>query len=202
MNRYYDKEKKMFEFGEIPVNYHKSEAREEITLNGYSVEERPRSLRLKLHSENYFLPGRDSARKKISYGQIMHEVFEGINSMEDIEVAVRQLVLEGKISESESLSLILRLKNQVSEPPVSDWFKPGNRLMKEAGILLPSGSLKRPDRIIFKDDRTVIIDFKFGEENPLYINQIRQYQNILVEMGYKNTEAFLWYVDNNKIVIV
>jgi ATP-dependent exoDNAse (exonuclease V) beta subunit len=202
MNRYYDKEKKMFEFGEIPVNYHKSEAREEITLNGYSVEERPRSLRLKLHSENYFLPGRDSARKKISYGQIMHEVFEGINSMEDIEVAVRQLVLEGKISEAESLSLILRLKNQVSEPPVSDWFKPGNRLMKEAGILLPSGSLKRPDRIIFKDDRTVIVDFKFGEENPLYINQIRQYQNILIEMGYKNTEAFLWYVDNNKIVIV
>jgi hypothetical protein len=132
----------------------------------------------------------------------MHEVFEGINSMEDIEVAVRQLVLEGKISEAESLSLILRLKNQVSEPPVSDWFKPGNRLMKEAGILLPSGSLKRPDRIIFKDDRTVIVDFKFGEENPLYINQIRQYQNILIEMGYKNTEAFLWYVDNNKIVIV
>jgi ATP-dependent helicase/nuclease subunit A len=75
-------------------------------------------------------------------------------------------------------------------------------VMKEAEILLPSGKTKRPDRIIIGKDRIKIIDFKFGEENKIHHGQIRQYCNLLNEMGYSNTEAFLWYVDKNKIVTV
>jgi hypothetical protein len=32
----------------------------------------------------------------------MHEVFEGINTPSDIPIAVRKLVLEGKLAEEES----------------------------------------------------------------------------------------------------
>jgi hypothetical protein len=200
MSRFYDSEKKIFEFGEIPVHLFKTEDKKDITLDSYAVNEKPKSLRLKLHSENFFSSDNEAVRQKISYGQIMHEVFEGIDSHEDIPGTVRKMVLEGKIEGSESEQLIIRLRNIISEPPASEWFMPGNRLMKEAGILLPSGSIKRPDRIVFKNGRAVIIDFKFGEENSRYVSQIKQYQNILIEMGYRNTEAFIWYVDNNKIV--
>ncbi len=72
--------------------------------------------------------------------------------------------------------------------------------MREAEILLPSGRTRRPDRVIIRDDKAIIIDFKFGEENQKYIEQIRQYRSLLNEMGYRNMEAFLWYVDKNKIV--
>jgi ATP-dependent helicase/nuclease subunit A len=72
--------------------------------------------------------------------------------------------------------------------------------MNEAGILLPSGNTRRPDRVIFKDGKTIIIDFKFGEENPHYTEQVNQYRHLLIDMGYKNTEAFIWYVDKNLIV--
>jgi hypothetical protein len=72
--------------------------------------------------------------------------------------------------------------------------------MNEAGILLPSGVTRRPDRVIFKNGKTTIIDFKFGEESPHYAEQVDQYSNLLTAMGYEDIDAFIWYVDKNKIV--
>ena len=88
----------------------------------------------------------------------------------------------------------------IGSPEVSEWFMPGNEILTETGILMPSGSTKRPDRVIFKDGKTVIIDFKFGEESYHYIEQVNQYRKLMSEMGSSNIEAFIWYVDRNKIV--
>ncbi len=76
----------------------------------------------------------------------------------------------------------------------------GNEVITEAGILLPDGKTKRPDRVIIKDGKATVIDFKFGDENPHYIDQVNQYRELLINMGYKNTEAFIWYVDKNIII--
>ena len=62
-----------------------------------------------------------------------------------------------------------RVKRLIRLPQVADWFMPGNEVLKEAGILLTSGNTRRPDRVILKDGKTIIIDFKFGEENDLII---------------------------------
>ena len=158
------------------------------------------SLRLKLHGENYFSSESQELRKKINYGKLMHEVFEGINTTDDIHSAVRKLVLEGKLADDESAEIEKRVRETISMPQVEDWFSPGNKVMNEAGILLPKGVTRRPDRVIFKNGKTTIIDFKFGEENPHYAEQVEQYRKLLVDMGYTDIEAFIWYVDKNKIV--
>jgi hypothetical protein len=130
----------------------------------------------------------------------MHEVFEGINTPDDISLAVRKLVLEGKLPEEESSAIEQRINSLISTPQVAEWFIAGNEVMKEAGILLPTGNLRRPDRVIFKDGKTTIIDFKFGEENTHYLEQVEQYRHLLLDMGYSSIEGFIWYVDKNKIV--
>jgi hypothetical protein len=56
--------------------------------------------------------------------------------------------------------------------------------------------------VIFKDGKTIIIDFKFGDESPHYAEQVNQYRHLLTGMGYNNIEAFIWYVDKNLIVSV
>jgi ATP-dependent helicase/nuclease subunit A len=160
------------------------------------------SLRLKLHGENYFSMENRELQKKINYGKLMHEVFEGINTPEDISQAVRRLVLEGKLPEEESIEIENKVKILITSPQVADWFSPGNEVLREAGILLPSGNIRRPDRVIFKDGRTIIVDFKFGEENSHYAEQVDRYRRLLVDMGYKNIDACIWYVDKNLIVSV
>jgi hypothetical protein len=130
----------------------------------------------------------------------MHEIFEGINTPPDISSAVRKLVLEGKLSVEESVEIEKRVNQIIKNPRVAGWFEQGNTVLREAGILLPTGFTRRPDRVIFKDGKTIIIDFKFGEENPHYPGQIDQYRHLLEDMGYKDIEGYIWYVDNDKIV--
>jgi ATP-dependent exoDNAse (exonuclease V) beta subunit len=166
----------------------------------YHVSMETGSLRLKLHGGNYFSHEDSGYREKINYGKLMHEVFEGIDTPADVQTAVRRLVLEGKLPEQQAAETENKINSLIALPVIADWFSPGNKVLREAGILLPSGSSRRPDRVIFRDGKTIIIDFKFGEQNPHYAKQINQYRNLLSDMGYENIEAFIWYVDNNLIV--
>ncbi len=195
----YDRENKIFESGSIICSTSRKPENKSIKSSVYPVIEGMKSLRLKLHGESYFS---GETNRKINYGKLMHEVFESIITASDIPAAVRGFVIEGKISENEAQELENRIKSLIDSPPASEWFQQDNKIITEAEILVPSGSTRRPDRIIFRDDRTIIIDFKFGEENPVYRHQIVNYRKLLNEMGYPNVEGYLWYVDKNQIVSV
>ena len=196
----YNAEKKVFELGSIPEKLVREESNSEIVSTEYIVCRRPGSLKLKLHGENYFSSGSEEVRQKINYGKLMHEVFEKIDSINDVATGVQNLVMEGKISDADSQGLIGRMNSLLSASPVSDWFRPGIKVMKEAEILMPSGNTRRPDRIILVDGKAVIIDFKFGEEKEHYFRQVEEYRDLMGHMGYKAIDAFIWYVEKNKIV--
>jgi superfamily I DNA/RNA helicase len=195
-------DKNVLEIGEIPVRTGFPSETKSIVPTDYTVSRGPEMLKLKLHGENYFSPANEELRERINYGRLMHEVFERIASSDDIPSAVRQLALDGKISGTYSAMLEKKLKDLVSVPSVSEWFRPGNKVLREAEILLPSGSTKRPDRIILSDGKAVIIDFKFGKEEPHYIRQISEYRDLMSAMGYSDVSAFIWYVEKNKVVTV
>ena len=200
INRFYDEVKHVFEFGEVPEKGRVIQTEKDFHSGKYVVSQAMDSLKLKLHGENYFSSGEKEVRERINYGKLMHEIFEGIKTASDISNSVRKLVLEGKVTDGESDDLEKRVENLIGSPGVAEWFLPGNEILTEAGILLPSGTTKRPDRVIFKDGKTVIIDFKFGDESDQYLIQVNQYRKLMTEMGYSNIEAVIWYVDKNLIV--
>ena len=57
----------------------------------------------------------------------------------------------------------------------------------------------RPDRVMIKDDKVVVVDFKFGNTKPDYIRQVQGYMNLFLQMGYQKVEGYLWYVYKNHI---
>lgn len=199
-SEFYLKDQEVFEYGEVKPVKGVVAQRNDMPATGYSVSPRPESLKLKLHGESYFTSGKGDAGARINYGKLMHRAFEYIKTPSDVPDAVSRLVGEGLIPESESQSMIFRLGNLISQPGVSDWFREGSTVIREAGILLPSGEIKRPDRVVIRDGRTIVIDFKFGEESPHYRDQIEQYCRIVTGMGYPDVEGWLWYVDRNKTV--
>jgi ATP-dependent exoDNAse (exonuclease V) beta subunit len=202
LKEFYNSEHGIFEFGEIPENKSEIGDNQYIFSLSYSISTNIDSLKLKLHGENYFAPSSTIMREKINYGKLMHEVFESIITPEDIPGSVRKLVLEGKISVQESAILSEKLNLLLMTPQVTDWFRTGSTVHTEAEILLPSGNIRRPDRIIIQDDITTIVDFKFGEEYQHYVDQVDQYRRLMIEMGYSSIKAFIWYVDKNKILSV
>jgi ATP-dependent exoDNAse (exonuclease V) beta subunit len=200
LNNYYNQGTRIFEMGELTDNVSEKVPEKERTYSVYHVSRETESLKLKLHGEYYFPLEEGGFKEKINYGKLMHEVFEGIDTIADVKPSVRKLVLEGKIPETEADEVEQKIRSLIASPEVAGWFSSDCRSLKETGILLPSGDQRRPDRVIFRDDRTIIIDFKFGVQNPHYVKQINHYKNLLAEMGFENIEAFIWYVDNNLVV--
>ena len=201
---YFDSGKSLFSYGEIPEREKevKSILVNNILVHGYEVNTSLNRLKLKFHGENFLINVPEEPAVRLNYGRIMHEVFSFISTSEDVPDAVKKLVLEGKIPDNKSDELVKRIVDLVSDPIVKEWFEAGSIIIKERDILMASGSTKRPDRVILKDDKAIIVDFKFGLEKTDYINQVRNYRKLLTEMGYKNVEAFLWYVDINKVITV
>ena len=199
---YLNPETKVFEFGELPGCRPHLKSGENLYISHYPVSADLESLKLKLHWENYLVKSNTEVRARINYGKLMHEIFEEIISFDDIKSAVRKKVLEGELPEEDEAGIMTKITDQVNRPGIKDWFEKGNEVLNEASILLPGGATKRPDRIILRGGKTIIVDFKFGDENPHYFTQINQYKHLLTEMGYNQVEAFLWYVDSEKIVQV
>ena len=57
------------------------------------------------------------------------------------------------------------------------------------------GNSRFPLFIDLTGRRAVVVDYKFGEKDPAsYRRQIALYLDLLREMGYTETEGWLWYV--------
>ena len=200
---FYDEEKKVFELGEIRDEPLSVPERSAMDLSTYEVSVKPDSLRLRLHGESYFLHGTDDIAGKINYGKLMHRALEYITVTEDVENSVDRLIREGELPAPERSPMTNRLREIVMRPQVSDWFSPELDVLTEADILIPGGNIKRPDRVIFDGEKVVVIDYKFGEEtDPHHSAQVRKYCSLLREMGFPDTEGYIWYVEMDKITKV
>ena len=52
---------------------------------------------------------------------------------------------------------------------------------------------------MIKGDEAVVVDYKFGREKESYEEQVKEYMELLEEMGYRNVTGYLWYVYKNEI---
>jgi ATP-dependent exoDNAse (exonuclease V) beta subunit len=200
----FDKTKNIFTLGQMPDNKVDTTKDEDtrIESGGYYVNRGLNRVHLRFHGQNWIMKLDEPQKTMLNYGRIMHGIFESVKTLEDIPSAVNKKILEGIIPESDRNELVERINRAVSPPEISAWFRPGLTVMNEAEILTAGGAVKRPDRVIVDGDKVIIVDFKFGVEKKIYIEQVSNYRNLVLKMGYRSAEAFLWYVDNEKVVSV
>jgi ATP-dependent helicase/nuclease subunit A len=200
LHNHYDPLTRVFELGFLQGFHNEKEIPGGLMIDNYPVNDNAGSLKLRLHWEDYFNADKSGAREKINYGKMMHEIFGEIITSDDVEPAVRKKVIEGLINESDGNLITEKIKILINQPVAREWFDKANEVLNESSVLMPDSTIRRPDRVIVKEGRTSIIDFKFGEESQGHMNQIRQYMKILAGMGYVVSDAYLWYVDADKIV--
>ena len=72
----------------------------------------------------------------------------------------------------------------------------GDRVLNEVTIMKEDGTECRPDRIVFKPDHVMIIDYKTGREyKEKYEEQLAEYQQCLMDMGYQDVRTGILYID-------
>jgi hypothetical protein len=133
----------------------------------------------------------------------MHKLFERINDWNDIERAVENSISEGVIAADERQAYIDKIRSAIVESGVEDWFSGNYKNYQEATILLEENGevkQKRPDRVLFDTESTIVIDFKFGEAHNTHIKQVKHYMNLMESMSYPQVKGYLWYVEERKVI--
>lgn len=150
----------------------------------------------------------EKASKKdyISIGNVLHNLFSTIHTVDDLEPALQQLEQDGVIYDEEITrdKLSEMLRKRFENEQVKNWFSGRWTLFNECTILSYNKETDeveehRPDRVMTDGKETIVVDFKFGRQRAEYHEQVMEYMSILKEMGHKNIKGYLWFVYNNKI---
>lgn len=147
----------------------------------------------------------ESDNRFINRGRLLHTLFSAIETEEDIDNAIDQLVFEGIIGKPETEKSIRELTHHAfSLLQVQDWYSGNWHLFNECDIIWQErGELhtRRPDRVMVRGNEIVVIDFKFGKQNKKYNKQVQGYMQLLTRMGYlkENIKGYLWYVEEDLI---
>ena len=148
------------------------------------------------------------AESKKDYGVMVHTALAKIRSVEDIELAVNSMFLEGLVASGEKEKLLMVITNIIELPQLKAHFAVGLKVKNESEIISMSGEKFRLDRVVFhaplkKEEgqvMAVIIDYKTGEEKAEHKKQILQYADLLNQMGYIVKDRLLVYIEEQKVL--
>lgn len=140
----------------------------------------------------------------INDGKVLHGIFSQIQTTEDIDTALKQLEVEGVVNSLSKNRIKNMLYKRLRNETVADWFSGKWKLYNECSILYNDEKtgkvrIRRPDRAMTDGNKMIIVDFKFGAPREEYRDQLHEYMDLAIDMGYENVEGYLWYVYSDKI---
>lgn len=181
------------------VSQDKSPKSESFFLNPLSFSPSGSSIEIKAS----YTANTESVEKAKQEGIILHWLLSKITSHSDIDHAITAALIEGKIDPSQTNEIKSKLEEICNLEEIKYYFRPGVNCKIEADILQSDGSVLRPDRIVFEENETIIIDYKTGKLNDtVYFKQLSNYENALLALGYNTIKKMLVYVDESKIKIL
>ena len=197
----YNSETKLFELGDsTKVIYNEAQGSDSNEkINNYPSVSSSDRLHIRHQSLDYLLENQHLTDSKLNYGIIMHDILQQIKRKSDQTKAILDLVRSGRISVEDSKKVEEEMQHFWNLPEAESWFADDARVLNETTILIPNGEQYRPDRVVIRGKKATIVDYKFGEkESKTYLKQVKQYMNLIAEMGYE-TNGFVCYVTLRKV---
>ena len=146
----------------------------------------------------------DDKNRYVKQGQLLHYLFASIGQARDLSSAIEKLRFEGVIESSEQEAQIRKTALlALNQPWAKEWYDGSWTLYNERNIIFSDEQnklqVRRPDRVMMKNGQIIVVDFKFGKKKDVYDRQVREYMNLLSDMGYEQVKGYLWYVYSGKI---
>ena len=154
------------------------------------------TLRLKLSKESADIFFEDALdRSPRLKGVVLHAILSDTLVPEDLGKAVEKAVSQGYCEADQAERYRSFLAARIAAVRDRGWF-PGDpsQVRNERTVIGTDGMEGRPDRVVVTPEGTLVIDFKFGEEESGHLNQVRRYVRLYKEMGYGPVRGFLWYL--------
>jgi hypothetical protein len=128
-------------------------------------------------------------------GNIFHQIMEKCDSLEKAVLELNSYQMKTK-SEEAFISQYIHSIYQHEE--LSKWLTNKNALSERDFV--KNGEIFRPDKVIFEDDKIVIVDFKTGNQSETHEKQIKSYAETIEYIEKKTAKCYLTYYSNGLIV--
>ena len=77
-----------------------------------------------------------------------------------------------------------------------------HKVLNERSILLPSGKLFIPDKVMVRENDVVVLDFKTGKKESKHEKQVRNYKKNLEDIFNQKIIPMLYYTKSNEFIQV
>ena len=141
--------------------------------------------------------------EKVRFGIYVHDLLAGIAHYGEVEAAVERFKHQygGSVHDSEMDKVERMARTVVSHPATARFFDPAYRVANEV-TFLDGGVVGRPDRVVFADNATWVVDFKTGTPLSEHENQVRGYCRAMERMGHPEVTGYLVYLDEKGLDVV
>ena len=73
--------------------------------------------------------------------------------------------------------------------------------MKNEVEIISKGNTYRPDRLMFDDQKVIIVDYKTGQPEDKHKIQLNRYGDLLRQMGFQVIARYLLYLGEKTSVV-
>lgn len=135
-----------------------------------------------------------SQQEAISFGNVMHKVLSFVKTKFDIDLAITKALEEGLIAKSQEAMVLRYINEIVNNADLSEFFDGSFQVFNERSILKKGTKTMIPDRVVVNNNIAYLLDYKTGTPNQKYVNQLKEYESILQEMGFVVKKKVLIYI--------
>jgi ATP-dependent exoDNAse (exonuclease V) beta subunit len=194
---------RILEIGEIaPVQSAIKESSSAIALHEYTSTTWRDKLVIRQAASTFFEGTDHEGLVRARYGVFIHNILSEIKYIDNLDEELGAMLNSGFITSLEMESLKGQLRQLFSDPQIASWFSSEWQVRNEVPILLPGGKESRIDRLIHKNQRAIVIDFKTGKPSNHDQRQVMEYIQTLRLMNFIEVEGYLLYIQTGDVVSV
>ncbi len=168
------------------------------SLTSYPTYKWSNRLTIRKTGAAYFDP---EAEKKRREGILLHQILSEIKTKDEATEVLDRYEKSMQIT-TDDKGYFSKLFSELWElDMVGSWFEPGVDVKTEVVVLPKDGEVKRMDRVVIQGNNATVVDFKSGKPSNKDNVQVKEYVDLLNQMGYQ-TDGYLLYIKEKKIVSV
>jgi ATP-dependent exoDNAse (exonuclease V) beta subunit len=133
------------------------------------------------------------------FGNQFHLAMAAIDHPDEIEQKLDSLVRTGDVEESFRIRIHEKISSLFADTSFRSLFENAEEILNEQSIILDEKNTRRPDKLILKNDQTIVIDYKTGLPSSKYERQMTEYIQTLKQMDLPNVKGYLLYTVNNEL---
>ncbi|MBR1799840.1 MAG: UvrD-helicase domain-containing protein, partial [Bacteroidales bacterium] len=135
----------------------------------------------------------DVRAEAIRFGQHAHDLLSGIKNIDNVSSALEEFFALHNIADGEQQRLNDLVARVTTDKLCQDFFAADAEVLNECEFVA-DGHLLRPDRVVIKEGKCLVVDYKTGAEMADHALQVRQYCEAMKRMGYDEVSGWIVYL--------